>query len=264
MKRIKNKYPLFYQVENMNAKPEINFVEFNPVNLNGYTLIEGFPGLGLVGTISAKYIIERLDFEEAGHIKSDIFMPIIRVHNGLPVYPARFYINKKNKIAVLISEQIIPRIYTGAMAEAVVSWIKQKGISRLISLEGIKTHDQNGATKIYGIAANEKSKSSLEKHGLKIITDGITTGITSLILLELRRTNFDAISVLGNVKNIADYDASAEMIKKLNEILALNIDVKPLLKEAKETEKNLIKNLQKMKQTGKAVDKFEGRTPMYT
>ena len=41
----------------------INFVEKVPINFSGYTLIEGFPGMGLVGTIGAKYLAEKMKFE---------------------------------------------------------------------------------------------------------------------------------------------------------------------------------------------------------
>ena len=41
-------------------------------DLKNYTLIEGFPGIGLVGTIAAKYLIEKLEFQKYGSIESDI------------------------------------------------------------------------------------------------------------------------------------------------------------------------------------------------
>ena len=70
---------------------------------------------------------------------------------------------------------------------------------------------------------------------------------------------------MGNVKIAADYEAAAELIKKLNQILGLNIAVEPLLKEARETEKELMKQLERLQKTrDTSVEKFEGRTPMYT
>ena len=242
---------------------KVNFVEYVEKDLSDYTLIEGFPGLGLVGTIGAKYLVERLKFKEYGYIESQFFIPIIRIHDGLPINPSRIYINDELKLIVLISEQIIPKYFTSIMAKAVVEWIKKKGITKTISLEGIHAESTEKQT-VYGIAANDRSKGLLKKHNLTIIGDGITTGITSLILLELQRSDMEAISILGNVRNIADYKAAAELIKKLNEMLGLNINIEPLLKEAKETEKELLKHLQQLKKTNQVVEKFEGKTPMYT
>ena len=61
----------------MLAKPKLK----SPV------LVEGFPGLGLVGTISASYLIEKLKMEPLGYIISEKFPPIAAVHNYRPLHP---------------------------------------------------------------------------------------------------------------------------------------------------------------------------------
>ena len=245
------------------AQVEINFIEFKEKNLKDYTLIEGLPGMGLVGTIAAKYVIEKLNFDEYGYIESGIFLPVVRIHDGMPVRPARIYISDSRKLVILISEQIIPKNHTYALAKAVTDWMQRKGISNLISLSGIHAFDKDPEQPIiYGIAANEKSKDLLQKHGLKIIEDGITTGVTALILLNLKKTNISAISILGNVKIAADYQAAAEVLKKLSDITQLDIDVKPLMAEAKQVEKEIIDNLKKFKTTKDSTEKFEDSTSM--
>jgi len=243
--------------------PVIEVIETKKTDLNGYTLIEGFPGMGLVGTISAKYLVEKLEFEQIGYIESNVFIPVIRIHNGLPINPSRIYVNNKRKLVVLISEQIIPQHLTEKLAKTVVEWIGKKKIGKVISLTGINAGVEQ-KQKIYGIAANEKSKQQLDKYGVEIIDEGITTGITALILLGLKEKNANAISFLGNVTIQADYKASAAIIQKLNEVLGLKLDVNPLLKEAKETEKILLKNIKQVKETHEEVKKMEDQTPMYT
>src|SRR3989338_1462970 len=149
------------------AHNDIIFVEYKEKNLKDYTLIEGLPGMGLVGTIAAKYIIEKLKFDEYGYIESGLFLPVVRIHQGIPVRPARIYISDSRKLVVLISEQIIPKNHTYALAKSVSDWIQKKGITRLVSLSGIHAYDNDPEQPIlYGIAANEKSKETLKKHGL--------------------------------------------------------------------------------------------------
>jgi uncharacterized protein len=243
---------------------KIEFVEKIPINFSGYTLIEGFPGMGLVGTIGAKYIAEKLKFEEIGFIDTNIFIPIIRIHEGTPVNPSRIYVHREKKLAIIISEQIIPKYYTEKMAKAIVEWTEENNFARLISLEGINAGEKN-QNKIYGIGANKKSLELLEKFKVQPIKEGITTGITSLILLELKKNeNFEAISLLGNVNLQADYKAASTIIKKLAEITGMQIDITPLMNEAKKTEKELLKHFQDLKKTGDKVEKFEGHTSMYT
>ncbi|MEK6942137.1 MAG: PAC2 family protein, partial [archaeon] len=144
-----------------------------------------------------------------------------------------------------------------------VDWIKKKQFARVISLSGINTNEKNIDSVIYGIAANKGSLKLLQGHGLQIIQDGITTGVTAMMLLELKRTNIEAVSLLGNVQLGADYHAAAEVLKKLAEILELKIDIEPLLVEAKQLEKDIINQLQNVKETKDSVEKFESPASMY-
>ncbi len=236
----------------------IKIVEEKQENVSGYTLLEGFPGLGLVGTIAVKYLIEKLKFEPYAHIESDFFLPIVRVHNGLPIHPSTIYINKQRKLLALMSEQIIPRSGVLPLAKAVVEWAKKKGIKRIISIEGIGTHSEDKREMIYGIACSEEAKRELLKNGIKPVSEGITSGVTSMILLELSKQNkIIAYSLLGNVKVAEDYKAAASCLDKLSQVLELNIDTKPLLKEAKKFEAALLKQLKQLKEAHENVRKFE-------
>ena len=246
------------------AKMDIRVVETSQQSLEGYTLVEGFPGMGLVGTIAAKYLVEKLEVKEIGHIHSESFVPIIRIHNGMPVRPSRIFVSEKNKLVILISEQIIPKQHTQAVSEAVVDWIRDRKIKRIISLSGIGIEGSGKELKLYGIASNEASKKLLKENSIQPIQEGITTGVIALILLDLKDDeSVEAISLLASIKSGADYTAAAELLKKLNLMLGLEINVEPLVKEARETEKALVKQLEKLKQTHETVRKIEDQTPMY-
>ncbi len=142
----------------------VTFVEKKPLKVEGYTLIEGFPGMGLVGTIAVKYLSEKLGCKEVGYIESESFIPIIRVHNGLPVHPSRIYVSDRYKIVLLVSEQIVPQIFTDRLSNAIADWIQRKKIKRVISLSGIKALPaKEGKQRVYGIASDEASKKMLNK-----------------------------------------------------------------------------------------------------
>ena len=51
-------------------------------SIKGYKLIEGFPGIGLVGPMTISYMIDKLKMEYCGYIDSDKFPPIISIHEG--------------------------------------------------------------------------------------------------------------------------------------------------------------------------------------
>lgn len=236
----------------------INIVEQKPLDLTGYTLIEGFPGLGLVGTIAANYLVEKLPFEVYGHIEADFFLPIVRVHHGKPRQPSIIYVNHDYKVVVVYSEQIIPKTATQELAKAVVSWAAKRGISRVISLEGIYTQDKGEDASIYGIACDEKAKEELQKHGVKLVEEGVTSGVSSMILLELAKLGtITGYCLLGKVTVIEDYRSAALCLDKLASILGLKIDTQPLLKEAKRIESTLAKQMREIKEVHDSVRKFE-------
>ena len=94
--------------------------------------------------------------------------------------------------------------------------------------------EKAGKETIYGIASDDTSKKMLNEYNIEIIKEGITSGITALMMLEFKDRALEAFSLLGNVQIAADYKASAALIEKLNEMLSLKIDTDPLKKEAKD------------------------------
>ena len=46
------------------------------------TIIVGFPGFGLVGTIATKFLLEHLDTEHIGSVESDHLLPLAAIHKS--------------------------------------------------------------------------------------------------------------------------------------------------------------------------------------
>ncbi|MCX6800789.1 MAG: PAC2 family protein [Candidatus Diapherotrites archaeon] len=240
-----------------NCGERAEFVETKNVSLKGYTLLEGFPGLGLAGTIGAKYIVEKLKFEQIGYVDSNHFAPVVRIESGVPMHPVRIYASKKNKLVVILSEQIIQKEMMAPIARALVEWIKNKGIKRVISTSGIKTEEP---TKVYAFASNEASKKTIKKGEIKIIKNGITSGVTALIMLYLKDNNIDAFCILGNTKTSTDYNAAVELIKTISKLTNLKIDVEPLSREAKVVRESLVEHIKMAEEKSGSGD---DQAPMY-
>jgi hypothetical protein len=76
-----------------------------------------------------------------------------------------------------------------------------------------------------------------------MIQTGLTSGVTALLMLYLKDSNMDAICLLGNAKNNADYIAAAEVVKVICALTKMKVDIDPLLQEAKTLEKALMENI---------------------
>ena len=236
----------------------INIIETKTVPMKGFTFIEGFPDLGLAGTIGARYIIEKMKFEQVGFIDSKVFLPMIRIENGVPMHPVRIYASKKNKIVIAIAEQIMENSIAATLADELVAWIKKKGITRVISTSGVRIPD---GEKIYAFAGNEKSKKTIRENKIKLIENGITSGVTALLMLKLKDNNIEAFCLLGNAKNSTDYYAAAEVVTAMCALTNICLDIKPLLNEAKQLEQAIVKHLKTLEDSR---DNKPETAPMYT
>ena len=240
------------------ANKLVRIIETKSISLKGFTLIEGFPDLGLAGSIGARYLVDKLKFEQIGYIDSKTFLPMIRISDGVPMHPARIYASNKNKVAVVIAEQIMNNLIAPELTEELVSWIKKKGISRVISTSGVRIPD---GKPVYAFASNEKSKKAIRKNNIELISNGVTSGVTALLMLALKDNDIEAFCILGNAKNNADYNAAAEVVKTICGLTNIVIDVKPLLAEAKELEASLASHLKTIEDTKETKP---DSTPMYT
>src|SRR3990167_6759538 len=144
-------------------------------------LVEGFPGLGLVCTISASYLIEKLKMEPLGYITGEQFPPLAAVHNRRPLYPARMYYSQKHDLIVFISEFVVPIGAVNELADKIYDFARKNRVRKIISLGGITIKGEQET--VYSIASLPELTSKLEKmKRVKLISEGATTGVTGVLL----------------------------------------------------------------------------------
>lgn len=230
--------------------PEI--VLTKKVNLRDYTLIEGFPGIGLVGTIAAGYIVEKRKMEPIGYISSDKFPPMTTIHQGRPYFPARIYRDKRGDFCVLFAEFVVPASSVNDLSSLILQFAKQKGIKQIVSLAGMSSQKEGG-TDIFAIASNDETANYLKNKRVKMIQEGVTTGVSGVLLAKCAADNFPAFSLLAESKSgYPDPRASATLVEKLDGLLGLKIDIKSLLAEAGMIETKMRKMLERVKKEGGA------------
>lgn len=197
------------------------------------TLVEGFPGLGLVGTISASYLVEKLRMEPLGYITGDNFPPLAAVHNHRPLYPARMYYSQKHDLIVFISEFVVPIAAVNELADRIYEFARKWHVKRIISLGGITIKGEQD--EVYSIASLPALSSELEKiPTVKLIKEGATTGVTGVLLARGAVEGYPVISLLAeSQEGYMDPKASAMVLEVLKTMLKIDLDTKSLEKEAK-------------------------------
>jgi len=206
-------------------------IELNKTPQN-VRIIEGFPGFGLIGTITTEYLLDHIDdIEKIGSVWFNEMNPLIAIHEGEVIDPLGIFYSKKYNLVLLHAVTNVNGV-EWKLADAVNEVAKRLKAKEIICVEGIGALNRvNGG--VYYI-----SNSNLESAGAKKMSEGIVMGVTAAILLKTK--NFPLSCLLAETSsNLPDSRASARVIKVLDQYLGLQVDYKPLLKKAEMFENKL-------------------------
>src|ERR671930_849476 len=105
--------------------------------LNAPILIAGFPGPGLVGSLSTSYIINKLRMNQIACVESEFIVPGVIYAEGKLRHPFRLYSNQEGDVCVLVCEApiIIQGMYS--VLDTVMKWALSNNVKEVIVLDGI-------------------------------------------------------------------------------------------------------------------------------
>ena len=203
-------------------------------------IIEGFPGFGLIGTISTEFLIDHLKTELIGKIIIDKLPAMVAIHEGKVVEPLGIFYSKKYNI-------VITHVVTAAtglewpIAEAVLKIAEELDAKEIISLEGVGNpmakDDEN--VKTYFFSSDETKRKKIKKQGCEPLNEGIVMGATAVLLIN---SHFPITCFFAETHStLPDSKASAKIIEELDKYLDLKVDPKPLLDTAEQFEEKLKK-----------------------
>jgi len=229
-----------------------------PVNV---TLIEGFPGYGLIGTITTEFLISHLNAKQIGRITSDKINPVVMVHGGKIIDPIGIYYDKKNKIVVLHALINVTGM-EWELADIITELSKQLKVKEIISIEGVGSLKEETDSKKISINTfyYSQSKDKWKKTGSSPLDEGVVMGVTGALLL---RKGLPLSCIFAEAQSklpVPDSRASAKVIEILDKYLGLSVDYKPLLKKADEFESK-VKNL--LEGSKKALDSKKQKEANY-
>jgi len=211
--------------------PEAEVFEINKVVLKNPIIFAGFVGAGLVGPISIGHMIEKLQMNVIGYMRSKHLPPSTVFLRGRLRHPFRFYSNKEGTVCAIICEITLRMEGLYAIVAAVLDWAKEKGSNEIIIVDGVASNEHDN--KVYCAAEEDLCRIMAEKD-INMIPQGFITGIPGGILNEclIREIQGVALLVKAN-KIIADPEAAVTLLEAINRMYEMQIDTKSL-KEEKE------------------------------
>lgn len=248
---------------------DIEIYEYRRLDLRDSFILDGFPSVGLVSTITASYIVAALDMELIGIMDSVYFPTVSVVRDGEPHHPVRFYAGDLEgpdgdwtRLVVFLSEFQPPSNLIKIICNSMLDWAQDQKCSCLLSPEGLvidnegaqppletpeEGEDENGATplvpqtpnnisskQVYGISSTPSGRERMNGSEIPVFPEGLISGIPGVLLNEGKKRNFEVTCLLAEARdNIPDARAAATILEKLKDIIPyFEIDLAPLYAEA--------------------------------
>lgn len=201
-------------------------------------VLEGSPGVGLIGNIIGWLLVEDLKMKEIGYIESKYFPPLAVLYKGVAIHPFRIY--EGEGIVLFLSDFIVPPNVVYDMTTAIVDWMDKNNSKELITFNSMVVREKSQATAAAG--NTEEATKRLEDMSLPILPFGNINGLSGTLLTQCASKNIPASCLFAEILNpYPDPRAAAGVVDVLNKMLDTTIDPEPLLQEAQEIESRLKK-----------------------
>ncbi len=200
------------------------------ISVKNPIIIEGFPGVGLVGSIASKYLVQHLKAKQVGHIEAEHMPPVSFIIDGEIHNPIRIYESKRYNLLIIESEFPVPAPLVHDIGEHIAVWAKSIKASKIICLEGLTNPNLKTIPAVFAISTGIKLK--LPAY-ITPIRNGIMLGVSSALMLKCKELGLPGMCLMAEShSNFPDGIAAAEILKDLGKYLRISIDTALLEKEA--------------------------------
>jgi uncharacterized protein len=247
------------------------------IKLDDAVLIAGFPGPGLVGSMSTNYIIEQQKMHQIAYVDSDYITPGVMYIGGKLRHPFRIYANDDGSACVLVCDS--PIFLTGIhqLLNSVVKWAKESGIREIMVLEGISATEMPESDRKPMILSSDgrsddhgyisRIKDSREQDKQRHAPPAFVSGVSGGLLASCLSNGIPCTGLLIPAPaGVPDPEGAAILIETANALAnnPFKIDVRQLKSEAAELKRQmqgLINSIQR-RQQGQA--QLGGEPGIYT
>jgi uncharacterized protein (TIGR00162 family) len=229
--------------------------ELVKVELSSPVLIEGLPGLGLVGKIATRYLIKKLAAEQFAYLYSPHFpyFVVVGKKGSVRLLRGTFYFWKsKNGKGDMIfftgdsQAQTIEGQYE--ISNCILDFAKQHGVKVVITIGGYRM-EAKGKPKVIAAATSQmflnkalQSKAVLSPIGSPIV------GTAGLILGLAHFKKVETLCLLSETRGyLPDPSAAKSVLEVLQEMFGLDVDLAGLDEEIAKAE-NMVTRLQKIEE----------------
>lgn len=245
----------------------LKLVELKSFRLKDGVLVQGLPGIGLVGKIAVDYIISELKLEKVAELYSDgLLLPIgnagVLIDNKAVIKVPRyeFYLYSGSRDILFLTGDVQPVSWAQyEVANAVLDFFQERGGVEVVAVCGT-TAGEEGVKEVYFAACSPEICEWLKGLGFKPSEGGTITGACGLLPALAALRGLKAYALMGTThRPEPDPEASREIVKALNKIFGVQVNLENLNRMIEEIKKRQ----EEFKKFAELIAKETRRTPSY-
>lgn len=199
-------------------------------------LVEGLPGIGLVGKIAADHLVSEFDMTHYASIHCDGLPRVAVYHEGNSAVesPVRLYADAERDLLVLSSDVPVSPTSAKEFAACITEWNQDNDVTG-IYLSGLPTEKED-TTEPSGVATGSAG-GFLEDADLDAPKqDGAVTGPTGALLYEADRRDLDALGLVVQADpKFPDPEAAQVVLREgVGPLTGIDVNTDTLVEQAEE------------------------------
>ncbi len=239
--------------------------------LKDAVLIEGLPGIGLVGKLAGDHMKDELGATKFAELYSQYLPPQVSIQDDgtVRLVNMEFYYWKGDKdiIFLLGDFQGLTPDSQYRITESILNLAQEFNVKRIYTLGGLGTGRITSQPRVFGAATSSNLVTELEEHGIIFKGGGAIFGASGLLLGLSMPLGIEAVCLMGETHGqIIDAKSAEAVLQVLTDILGVEVNMKELEKKAKQTEEQIgqmSKMIDQYKQAAERQQQILDETPSY-
>jgi uncharacterized protein len=231
------------------------------IALDSPILVEGLPGVGLVGKIAADHLVNTFEMTHYASCHCEGLPDAAVYHedsHGV-VPPVRIYADESRDLLVLQSDVPVSPAEADEFATCLTGWLDERDAFPLY-LSGLPA-EKEGVPAMHGVATGSAGDVLTEHDVSTPGQSGMISGPTGSLIYQAEKTGLDSVGlVVESSKQFPDPEAARVLlVDAIEPIAGIDIDTQELVDQAEEIAKAREQLAQKM---GEADDESSQAQPL--
>lgn len=220
------------------------------VTLDAPMLVEGLPGVGLVGKIVADHLVRDLDMDYYAAVRCE-GVPQVGVYRGERSElrpPVRLHADEERNLLVLQSDVPISPSEATNFAACITGWLDSHDVTP-IYLSGLPDQSDS-APEIYGVATAEGGNLLDEAGIVPPAEGGLVSGPTGALLYHAGLVGLDSVGLIAETNpQFPDPEAARTMLENgIEPLIGVDVDTSDLVEQAEQIQEAREQLAQRMHQ----------------